>query len=306
MRRLALSFAVPALLAASAWATPAAAKQAPLPDAADTHFQRGTELAEKGLAPEAEVEFEKAWELRKAWDIAGNLGLVEAAQGKWEEAAEHMHYALQHIGGLATPEQKKGLQERYDNVRGRVAMVTVRANVPASVSIGTRTLSSSDAVFLSEGTHSLEIAAEGHEMQRVEVRVAKGETKEVTVELKKKAGAEPKPDEEGPPAWPAWLMGLGGGALLVAGGGLLGGAFAVRGSVADAVAGKVCSSDPECSANEDQVATANTLGGLGFAGLGLGAASLLGMTLYLVIGGDDEPSAALRVSPTGWVLEGSF
>jgi hypothetical protein len=30
------------------------------------------------------------------------------------------------------------------------------------------------------------------------------------------------------------------------------------------------------------------------------------MTLYLVIGGDDEPSAALRVSPTGWVLEGSF
>jgi hypothetical protein len=235
-----------------------------------------------------------------------NLGLVEAAQGKWEEAAEHMHYALQHIGGLATPEQKKGLQERYDNVRGRVAMVTVRANVPASVSIGTRTLSSSDAVFLSEGTHSLEIAAEGHEMQRVEVRVAKGETKEVTVELKKKAGAEPKPDEEGPPAWPAWLMGLGGGALLVAGGGLLGGAFAVRGSVADAVAGKVCSSDPECSANEDQVATANTLGGLGFAGLGLGAASLLGMTLYLVIGGDDEPSAALRVSPTGWVLEGSF
>jgi hypothetical protein len=30
------------------------------------------------------------------------------------------------------------------------------------------------------------------------------------------------------------------------------------------------------------------------------------MTLYLVVGRDDETSVALRVSPTGWVLEGSF
>jgi hypothetical protein len=217
-----------------------------------------------------------------------------------------MHYALQHIGGLATPEQKKGLQERYDNVRGRVAMVTVRTNVPASVSIGNKTQTSSEAVFLSEGTHSLEIAAEGHEPQRMELRVTKGETKEVTVDLKKKAGAEPKPDDGGPPAWPAWLMGIGGGALLAAGGGLLGGAFAVRGSVADAVAGQVCSRDPNCNANEDEIGTANTLGALGFAALGVGAASLLGMTLYLVVGRDDETSVALRVSPTGWVLEGSF
>ena len=68
-------------------------------------------MGEKGAFAEAELEFERAWALRKSWDIAGNLGLAEAAQSKWEEAGEHLHYAMTHIGALAEEEQRKAQEE---------------------------------------------------------------------------------------------------------------------------------------------------------------------------------------------------
>jgi hypothetical protein len=238
-----------------------------------------------------------------------NLGLVEAAQGKWEEAAEHMHYALQHIGGLATPEQKKGLQERYDNVRGRVAMVTVRTNVPASVIVSSvrGPGPSGEPVFVSEGTYRVDVAAEGHEPQVLEIRVTKGETKEVTVDLKKKAGAEPKPDDVGPPAWLGWVLGGSGlavagagAALLVVGQSKLGDASEIGDELA--ASGGECSSPQgdaigRCEEADGLVGDARTFTIAGGVLVGIGAAALVGAIVVWTLPSEEKGDVALRLSP---------
>jgi tetratricopeptide (TPR) repeat protein len=308
----------PALLAAGALsihlALPSVAHAEPPmsadASAADAHFDRGTEFAEKNMAPEAEEEFEKAWALRKAWDIAGNLGLVEAAQGKWEEAAEHLHYALKYIGSLATPEQRQGLQERYDNVRGRLALVNVKTNVAATVKVGPRTVASADPLFLSEGAHTLEVSADGHEKQTVELRVAKGETKDLPIALKKVAGSGPPPGGgEGAPAWLGWVLGGSGLAAAGVGAALLGlgqAKLGEAGDLGDELGPEVDCASPsaaDASRCEDGVKLVDDASTFTIAGgvlVGVGAAALLGAILVWTIPGESAGSTAAKMQFVPW------
>ncbi len=298
------------LLCAGAVLCPTAAHA----DQADVHFKKGVALAKAGSIAEAEAELEQAWALRQAWDIAGNLGLTEAAQGKWEEAAGHMHYALKFIGSLATDEQRKGLEERYANVRDRLSLVNVNPNVEVAVTIkiGARTQSSGAPVFLSEGTHKLECAAEGYESVVVEVTAVKGETQNLKVELKK-IGGGPGPGPVVPPderaVWPAVLLGVSGGAFLAAGLGSLIGGLVVKSGVDDGTGSGTCETDASCADLQSELEDAKLLGTLGVVGLSVGVVALGGMGLYLALTPDSKPHAdkvGLRLSPNALVLEGSF
>lgn len=282
-------------------------------DEADDHFKRGVELAEKGQAPDAEEAFEKAWALRKAWDIAGNLGLSEAAQGKWTEAAEHLEYAVTHMGSLASEDHKKGLEERYQNVIGRVAKIAITATpADATVKVGEREHSAKDAIFVPEGTVELAFSAEGYEPATRSLTVKKGETTRVEMELKKKAGGAVTPPKGDAPVWPAVVLGVGGGVFIAGGVGMLVGAFVTRSDVEEQTASGTCATDPACQDHEDSLDTANVLGALGITGLGVGAAALAGMGIYLAVGGGgsgDEaapPPVAIRVRGMSLSIEGSF
>ena len=282
-----------------------------LADEANEHFERGVKLAEAGSIPEAEEELEKAWALRKAWDIAGNLGLTEAAQGKWEEAADHMHYALRFIGSLATDEQRKGLEERYANVRARLSLVNVKGNAPFTIKLGERTQASDAPVFLGEGKHKLECVADGYESVTLEVTAVKGETQNLTVTLKKLTPTvigPTKPLEEAA-MWPAVLLGTTGGTLFAAGLGSLIGGLVVKADVDEGTASGRCNTDPSCTDLQSSLDDAKLLGTLGVVGLAVGATALAGMGLYIALVPDTEPTAAklgLQLSPDGIAIQGSF
>src|ERR1700678_2908811 len=61
-------------------------------DRADELFRSGNVLAKKDRWTEAEPLFREAWTLKRSYDIAGNLGIAEAALGRWCDAAEHLSF----------------------------------------------------------------------------------------------------------------------------------------------------------------------------------------------------------------------
>ena len=52
-------------------------------DQADELLKRGLGLAKVDRWAEAEPLMRQAWELKRSYDIAGNLGIVEAARSEW-------------------------------------------------------------------------------------------------------------------------------------------------------------------------------------------------------------------------------
>ncbi|MFO0550750.1 MAG: PEGA domain-containing protein [Polyangiaceae bacterium] len=175
-------------------------------DAADDAFARGQKLAENGQLPEAETAFEEAWSQRKAWDIAGNLGLTELALGKNAEAATHLDYALKHLGGLATPDQKGGLQSKFDEVRAKVAEIQLEAEPGANIKVGTvdlGTMPLETAIFVDPGTVTLSATKAGFEDASTQVEATAGGTFPVKLAQTAKGGGE-----SDRPIWPAIILGV--------------------------------------------------------------------------------------------------
>jgi hypothetical protein len=280
-------------------------------DAADDAFERGTALGEKGAFAEAELEFERAWALRKSWDIAGNLGLAEAAQSKWEEAGEHLHYAMTHIGALAEEEQRKALESKFSEVKTHVGTVAIKTTTPVRLRMGAREQSSESPLFLIPGEYTVECTQEGYEPATIKVISVKAELREFTVSLVKKLAVQPPPPGESKPLWPAILLGVAGGAGLVVGGVGFGLAAAAA-SDADGFAAQAsggCGLDGSaCGDLGDALTQHDTFLGLGVGGAIFGGLSLIGMTLYLVLPTEESSVAVKPVvgSVNGLVLQGDF
>ncbi len=288
-------------------------------DGVDEAFARGQRLAKEGQIADAEAAFEQAWAGRKSWDIAGNLGLTEAELGKWEEAAEHLDYAVTHIGGLATPTQKKALTERYEQAKSNVGTVQVASPRVVNVKVGSRVLRSDVPFFLAPGAHKLECSEEGYESTTMDVVVEAGRLAKVLIELKKVAAGPDgtkiplpiKPQAEPRPSWPGWLLGGVGLAAAGVGAGLLG---VGQSGLADAettgasisTAGGKCTASgggsPQCADLADDLDSAASLSTGGVVMLIAGGALLIGGVIYLVI--PNEPDAP-TVSIAPWVAPGS-
>jgi len=323
-----LSAALAALaMAACVFAAPSANA-----DEADAHFKRGQELAKKGELVEAEEAFEAAWSLRKAWDIAGNLGLVEAERGKWLEAAEHLHYALEHVGGIAKQEHRRALERRYEEALQRVVSLKVSTPAGSIVSVDARdypvpsTGAEHRFVAFAEGGRKMVVEARrpGYEPRRYELEGAVGQALELRVELVESAGGtggggpgeEPDEPRVRRPMWPAFVLGgvaavgvgLGVTGLVVSGGAY---SDAEEGAQLGA-AGSGCGIDgARCASAVDSLDSANTMRGLGIGGLAVGGAALAGMIVYLVLPDGGEVAQGVRIGPSvgamnGLSLGGSF
>ncbi len=297
-------------------------------DAADDAFVRGQKLAKEGAVADAEKAFEEAWSQRKSWDIAGNLGLTEAAQKKWDEAAEHLAYALGHIGGLAKPEQRRALEERLAEAKTQVATVTVRTSAGATVTVGPRLYKPLEGpLFLAPGTHSITASLEGFETSSATATVKAGEATEIAIELKPIAGATPTgsasssgssavpppPPKGEKPIWPPILLGGVAAVGVGLGVGFLA-ADAGKTSEADDLAAGCPTAPASCvTAGDDLLSTANTFRGVGIAGFGLAGAGLIGMVIVLALPAPSaDENASLELAPVfgptqqGFSLHGTF
>ncbi|MEZ4298340.1 MAG: PEGA domain-containing protein [Polyangiaceae bacterium] len=247
-----------ALLSPAARAQPAPTGDTPAPtsptgtlaapsqpaDRADELFAQANEAFDAGKLQEAYDLYQQAWALKRTYDIAGNLGQVELKLGKFRDAAQHLEFTLRLFPPTGKSEPREAIRRAFEAARKEVGTLSIRVNVRgAEVSIDGASvgLSPFDApVFVEPGKRVIEATLEAHLPTRIELELAKNESRDLSLALTPKAQPPPPPRNV-----PLLLTGFG-VSLAAAGTGIgLMLASTERGSDADALLQQLHAAEPD-------------------------------------------------------------
>lgn len=164
------------------------AEQAAGVDAAAARWlSKGNAAFMEGRFADAEEAYREAWAVKKGYDIAGNLGAAELAQGKVREAAQHLAFTLRMFPITGEPALREQMQRALDQCRERVGAVRVKLDVKgAQVLVDGAPAGEApllDAVFVDPGLHTFEAKLEGYTGAPRRVKVASGGVVELTLPL---------------------------------------------------------------------------------------------------------------------------
>jgi len=169
----------------SAWADDPRARSAEL-------YEKGNALFDEQKYSEAEAAYQAAWDLRKSFDLAGNLGEVEMQLEQYRDAAEHFSYALREFPAGGKPEVREALTKRFEEARAQVGAVKITTNVGgAKIVVDGRDVGQAplpDVVFVDPGTRVIEARLAGHDDVLRTVQVEKGSSQDVSLMLVPKVG----------------------------------------------------------------------------------------------------------------------
>jgi hypothetical protein len=183
---------VPAVTSAPAWAQPGQAIDANTLTRQRQLFDQGNKLYDVGKLAEAEASYLEAWRLKKSFDVAGNLGNLEADLKHWQRAAEFISYAIREFPAGGKPGLRDELLRRLAEVQKQVGGVRLVINRPGAEvfvdgrSVGTTPLL--DNVFLDPGPHQIEVRLDGYPSAQAAVNVVRGQTQEVALNLAARSG----------------------------------------------------------------------------------------------------------------------
>jgi hypothetical protein len=286
-------------------ADPAAAQPAPS-DRADQLLAEAMELGREKKWPEARAKLDEAAKLKPAYDIVGNLGLVEAEMADHAAAAEHIDYALRFWPANGKPEKKKHLETVLAGELAHVAAITLRVSADgARVRLGDRDLGPSPIphrVFAAPGTVRLRVERDGYEPWEKDLGAEAGKALPVDVKLIKTGGeggagggggaggqggdgGEPEPR----PIWPTITLGVLTGLSAIATGAFVGVHVAKKGEADDAAEqaraqGVTCGADGQgpaiCQTYADANSDQSLFGNLAIAGGVLTGVALAGLLTY--------------------------
>ncbi len=170
---------------------PASPARAETHEAARDYFRAGIEAAKRGDLQTARTEYLRAFELASAFDIACNLGHVEAALEMWPEATEHLDYCLDHYAASARPEIRSAEQkfrELREAARSRVATIrlVVRPEGGVFLSVGERRLGGPpfpQRIYVRPGEHVVTAKRDGRTVASRTLRVQAGQDRELVLDV---------------------------------------------------------------------------------------------------------------------------
>lgn len=188
MRRMAVLASVTCALVAMSTPAPAWAT------AAEDEVARATKLYDDGVAAaklnhweEARVSFLGAWQVRRHWQIAANLGRSEFKAGKTRDAAEHLAFFLREAPATADADARRQAQEMLAQARTFVGVLTVAAvTKDAEFFLDSALLGRGPFIgdlYVDPGVHKLEARKEGFETAVQSVAVSAGSVQSLTLEL---------------------------------------------------------------------------------------------------------------------------
>jgi hypothetical protein len=290
---------------------------APAAQAADDTSQRIAELYKQANAlydqkklAEAEVLYLQAWNLKKTYDVACNLGAIELDLAKPRDAAEHLAYALQEFPAGGKASAREQIEGRSKKAREQVGALRVRVSTPgARVVVAGRAVGSSpiaDEVFVEPGSVSVEASLPGYEAAQQTIQVAKGAAVEVSLTLEHAKRSKV----------PAFVIGGVGLAALGLGASFIGIAESDRSnakSLSNLTNHSCPVSDPAPQGNCKELATTaaheDTFGNIGIVSLAVAGAAAVGVATYLLWpASHEEPTSArtVRVLPTASTTGGGL
>lgn len=203
---VALSCFAPSLASpARADPPPAKGDKAPSPALDDTdkqaaaHLAAGNKAFREGRFADAERAYREAFALKKGYDIAGNLGAAEQAQGKLKQAAQHYAFTLKSFPITGEPEARERIKKALDQCRQGVGAVAVKGAPKGAVihvdgaPVGEAPLD--DDLFVDPGEHTLLVSLEGYKSASRKISLEKAERIELNMPLERL----PPPDKAPPP-----------------------------------------------------------------------------------------------------------
>ncbi len=285
-------------------------------------IKQGTELCNTGEIEEGLSDLEAAWSQKEEVDLAIALASCEVKAERWPGAADHLAYALRVV---RDPEQRKGLEPTFVNVRARVGGVKVTVSLDgADVFVGDRYAGQSPLaaeVYVMPGRARVSAKKPGYAEVEDVVQVQANGTAEVSLDFAgENLAAKSRPVPLAPRSrTPAFV--LGGITLLVGGvGAALVAAGASKGSAADSLLGELqttdgsfpCPKAPGCLTLKGMRSDHDAFVNAGVGVLGVGGA-LLGATIIYSLWATRAPSrAGLTFAPVasasggGLVTHGTF
>jgi tetratricopeptide (TPR) repeat protein len=111
-------------VSSAAWAQGAPAAGAP--KTAEDYMREGRDHAQKDRNEEARMSYLEAWKLKKSFDLACNLGLVESKLQRSRDALEHLTYCEQNYPTA----RDEALTAKFEKLRAEIQKV--RAEVGAA------------------------------------------------------------------------------------------------------------------------------------------------------------------------------
>ncbi len=150
-------------------------------------FDQGNKLYDQRKLPEAEAAYLAAWNVKKGYDLAANLGDVELLNGKARSAAEHLSYALREFPAGGKPALRQQLTKRLAEARQLVGVIHIEVNKPgAEVFVDGKTVGRApvvEEVFVDLAGCTIEAKLDGYTDAREELTPTKGTVTDVKLVL---------------------------------------------------------------------------------------------------------------------------
>jgi len=159
-------------------------------------YEMGNKLFDEQKWAEAEAAYQAAWDLRKSFDLAGNLADVEMQLGQNRDAAEHFQYAYENFPTGGKPEVREALGKRLEEVKKLVGIVTITTNIGGAKlfvdgkMVGQAPLS--QPIYVDPGQRVIEARLEGYDDALRTINVEKAQTQDVSLVLAPKIASSSK------------------------------------------------------------------------------------------------------------------
>lgn len=290
---------------------------APTAHAADETSQRVTDLYKQANAlydqkklSEAEALYVQAWNLKKSYDLACNLGAIELDLSKPRAAAEYLAYALREFPAGGKTSARVQIEGRLQKARSQVGTLRVHVSVPnARVIVAGQTVGSSplaNDVFVEPGSVTVEATLPGYETARQVTQVNKDSAAEITLTLERTKRSK----------LPVFVVGGVGLAALGIGGSFIGIAESKK-SEAKALSIETNHACPvldpapkgKCKDLTSAASSEDTFGNIGIASMAVAGAAAIGVVTYLLwpdSHGHTVSARTLRVLPTASATSGGL
>jgi hypothetical protein len=166
----------------------------------DTLFQEGRAAFDRGDYEAAEQAYREAWQRRRSYDLAANLGQTEVQLGRYREAAEHLSYALGHVPPSVSDEVRQEMQRLLSGALEHVATLRVEVDPPgAEVMVGSRVVGKAPLegdIYVEPGSRSVQARHEGHRDAEKSFTATEGSTHRISLVLEPIAASDVKPEAE--------------------------------------------------------------------------------------------------------------
>jgi tetratricopeptide (TPR) repeat protein len=155
---------------------------------ADAYFLRGKALIKEGNIKEAYKQYKAAWDLKKSYDIAANLGNVEYQLGMPRDAAEHLSFSVRNAAVSVTSDRLDAIKKLLDQARALVGGAVVKVSLDgADILIDGELVGRSpvaDEIFVDPGPRTIEARLPGYEPAKQTVEFARAKSQTITLTLK--------------------------------------------------------------------------------------------------------------------------